>query len=111
MASNHLGMATRKSMAMGPSVRNLLSHYRLDASAITSTGPHQTLIKSDVLAYVNQNKLEPVKQAGQQAPVSTASTANTNTTKGKVFTPTLDTSGYQPKPGEMSKHVKELLKM
>jgi pyruvate/2-oxoglutarate dehydrogenase complex dihydrolipoamide acyltransferase (E2) component len=44
----------RKSHAMGPSVRNLLSQYNLDPSQITSTGPYQTLLKADVLNYLNQ---------------------------------------------------------
>lgn len=44
----------RKSHAMGPSVRNLLSQYKLDPSQIASTGPHQTLLKGDVLSYLSQ---------------------------------------------------------
>jgi len=39
---------------MGPSVRNLINQYELDPSQIESSGPHQTLLKSDVLGYLNQ---------------------------------------------------------
>uniref|UniRef100_A0A6G1S4C3 Peripheral subunit-binding (PSBD) domain-containing protein n=1 Tax=Aceria tosichella TaxID=561515 RepID=A0A6G1S4C3_9ACAR len=51
--------ALRKSQAMGPSVRNLLSQYKLDPSQIASTGPHQTLLKGDVLSYLNQRSDKP----------------------------------------------------
>lgn len=44
---------------MGPSVRNLLSQYKLDPSQIATTGPHSTLLKSDVLSYIEQQKLTP----------------------------------------------------
>lgn len=54
MASNRLAHALRKSYAMGPSVRNLLSQHKLDPSQIESSGPHQTLLKSDVLSFLNR---------------------------------------------------------
>lgn len=44
---------------MGPSVRNLLAHYKLDPSQIVSTGPHRTLLKSDVLSFIDQKNLQP----------------------------------------------------
>lgn len=101
MATNPCTHSIRKSMAMGPSVRSLLSNYQLDPARITSTGPHQTLVKSDVLAYVNQHKLKPVKP-GQTGGRTT-----------KKFVPNLDLSGYQPKAGPegFSKIAKELLNL
>jgi len=44
---------------MGPSVKNLLTQYKLDPNQIASTGPHQTLLKSDVLSFINKRNLEP----------------------------------------------------
>lgn len=61
----------RKSSAMGPSVRNLLSQYKIEASQVVSTGPHQTLLKSDVLSYINQRNLAP--QLNHQAHKNTQS--------------------------------------
>ena len=51
---------------MGPSVRNLLVRYKLDPSQINSTGPHQTLLKSDVLSYMSQKNLNGQPQGGSQ---------------------------------------------
>lgn len=86
-------------MAMGPSVRNLLLHYRLQPELITSSGPHQTLLKGDVLAYVSQNNLRPVKQSSTQ-PIR------------KKFVPVHNTPA-QPKPGPegFSTIAKRLLDM
>lgn len=100
MASGGLTQgAARKTLAMGPSVRNLLSHYNLDPSHIVSTGPHQILLKSDVLGYISSKNLAPNQLKSQQ--------------KATKFTPKLDIGGYQPKPGPegFSKIAKELLNM
>ena len=109
MASNGLTHATRKSLAMGPSVRNLLTHYQIDPTRITSTGPHQTILKCDVLKYIDQNSLRP-SASGQSSTVQ-SNTTTTTSAKAKVFTPNLDLSGYQPKPGRegFSKQAKKLL--
>lgn len=106
MAANSLAQATRKSLAMGPSVRNLLSHYQLDSGSITSTGPHQTLLKSDVVAYISQHNLQPKATTCNQSQSLPKATS-------KVFMPNLDTSGYQPKRGKdgFSKIAKDLLDM
>lgn len=55
-ACGRMTQALRKSHAMGPTVRNLLNQYKLDPNQISSTGPHQTLLKSDVLSYLNSRK-------------------------------------------------------
>lgn len=104
-SSNMAAHATRKSMAMGPSVRNLLSHYNLDPARITSTGPHQTLLKYDVVAYINQNKLSPNQQHDNQS--------QANVKSQKTYVPNLDLSGYQPKAGPegFSKIARRLLDM
>lgn len=101
MASSGLHHATRKSLAMGPTVRSLLSQYQLDPSKISSTGPHQTLLKGDVIAYISQQNLHPA-EAGSRADKSS---------QKRIFKPNLDTSGYQPKPGPegFSKIAKKLL--
>lgn len=58
----------RKSFALGPSARNLISHYRLDTSQIVSTGPHHTILKSDVLNFIN---LQAVSQKASAAAATT----------------------------------------
>lgn len=107
MASNNLAHVSRKSLAMGPSVRNLLAHYQLDPTRITSTGPHQTLLKGDVLSYISQHKLTPGNnQHHHQSATKTSQ-------PGKPYVPNLDLSGHQPKPGPegFSKIAKRLLDM
>lgn len=102
MTSINLTNAIRKSLAMGPSVRNLLNQYQLDPSKISSSGPHQTLLKGDVLAYINQLNLRPSSSDQQSSSVPA---------KQRIFKPNLDTSGYQPKAGPegFSKIAKKLL--
>lgn len=108
MASNNLAHASRKSLAMGPSVRNLLAHYQLDPSRIISTGPHQTLLKYDVLSYIDQHKLSP-GVSNQHPHADNTSKSKTN----KAYVPNLDLSGHQPKSGPegFSKIAKRLLDM
>ena len=102
-SSNMAAHATRKSLAMGPSVRNLLTHYNLDPTRIISTGPHQTLLKYDVVSYIDQNKLSPGQDNRPQAGAKTQ----------KTYVPNLDLSGYQPKAGPegFSKIARRLLDM
>lgn len=64
----------RKSLAMGPSVRNLLLQYKLEPGQVPSSGPHQTLIKSDVLNHVNKKNLEPNLRTS--VPVATSATTH-----------------------------------
>lgn len=80
MSSNKLANAIRKSYAMGPSVRNLLTHYKLNPSSITSTGPHETLLKSDVLSYIGKQKLN------HTSPRSTSQVQFTSTGVSQSFT-------------------------
>lgn len=68
MASIGLATTSRKSLAMGPSVRNLLRQYQLNPNQIVSTGPHQTLIKSDVLAHLSKRQLQPAKVSAPKYP-------------------------------------------
>jgi len=46
-----------------PSVRRLVSEYRLDASRIPGTGPGDRLTKGDVLLYIEQTKAAPATSA------------------------------------------------
>lgn len=113
MASNHLHQAARKSQAMGPSVRNLLMHYQLDPARIISTGPHQTLLKCDVLNYIGQNNLQPSASTSNNHQRQSSVTSSDSDVKPKMFVPNLDISGYQPKggPESFSKIAKKLLDM
>lgn len=111
MASSGLAHATRTSMAMGPSVRNLLAHYQIDPAQVTSTGPYQTILKCDVLNYINQHQLKPASTSTRTKNASVTTKSPATSAKPRVFTPNLDISGYQPKPGPegFSKIAKELL--
>lgn len=44
---------------LSPTARNLIAHYGLDGVNIEPTGPRDTLLKSDVLDYINKNKIQP----------------------------------------------------
>lgn len=103
MSSNRLAHATRRSSAMGPSVRYLLMQYNLKPESITPTGPHHTLLKGDVLAYVNEHKVQPGDQSS-----SSSSDGNKKTYKSN-----LDLSGHQPQRGPegYSRIARELLDM
>ncbi|KAG1663187.1 Pyruvate dehydrogenase protein X component, mitochondrial [Nymphon striatum] len=46
-------------LKMGPAAKNLLDLYNLKASDVPASGPRHTLSKSDVLSYVESNKLQP----------------------------------------------------
>lgn len=107
MASSNLSHATRKSLAMGPSVRNLLSQYKIDPTRITSTGPYQTLLKADVLSYIDQNKLTPGQRSTRGHDEAAA------TTRQQTYVPNLDLSGHQPKSGPegFSRIARRLLDM
>lgn len=43
----------------GPSVRNLLEEYGIKYSVVTPTGPHNILLKGDVLKFISVNNLQP----------------------------------------------------
>jgi len=75
---------------MGPSVRNLLRHYRLDPNTIVSTGPYETLLKCDVLSYINKNQLQPSK------PGETTDATVKPQRQSMSYVPNLDTKGYTP---------------
>ena len=51
--------STTSAVRVGPTARNLLSHYGLELTAITATGPKNVLLKQDVLEYIQANKLTP----------------------------------------------------
>lgn len=107
MASNSVAHSARKSLAMGPTVRTLLHHYQIDPSKVNSSGPHKTILKHDVLSYINQNHLAPASSNQQRAANGDAKPSP------KKFVPKLDTSGYQPKSGPegFSKIARKLLDM
>lgn len=47
--------ASTKSIALSPSVRNMLNEFDLDASIITATGKGGRLLKADIVNYLEQN--------------------------------------------------------
>ncbi|CAG2105825.1 unnamed protein product [Medioppia subpectinata] len=69
---------------MGPSVRNLLTQYSINLNAIQSSGPHNTILKEDVLKYIKDNALKPqdmttsatVSSPKASAPKTVSRTAN-----------------------------------
>ncbi|XP_054154314.1 pyruvate dehydrogenase protein X component-like [Oppia nitens] len=48
------------SQRMGPSVRNLLNQYSIDSNLVKPSGPHNILLKEDILNYINDNKLKAI---------------------------------------------------
>jgi pyruvate dehydrogenase complex dihydrolipoamide acetyltransferase long form len=46
---------------MGPSARNLLHQFGIDSNAVKSSGPHNTLLKEDVLQYIKDKQLKPIE--------------------------------------------------
>lgn len=90
--SSQITQALRKSYAMGPSVRNLLTHYRLDPNQIASTGPHRILLKSDVLNYISQKNLAP----------QNASTTPNLQTSARQATTMVSTVNIRPSVSEIS---------
>lgn len=46
-----------------PAARNLLSHYGIDVSSLSASGPKDTLLKEDVLNYIMQNNLKPKSES------------------------------------------------
>lgn len=51
--------ASTQSTLLGPSVRNLLHQYGLDQNQISASGPHDILLKGDVLNYIKKNNVTP----------------------------------------------------
>ena len=51
-----------------PTARNLLSHFGIDVSNLTASGPKDTLLKEDVLNYIKQNNLTPKSESSSSAP-------------------------------------------
>lgn len=43
---------------IGPSVRKLLQEYNINFSSISSSGPQNNIVKSDVLSFINKNQLK-----------------------------------------------------
>lgn len=52
-----------------PTARNLLSHFGIDVSSLTASGPKDVLLKEDVLYYIKQNNLKP-KSESSDAPAT-----------------------------------------
>jgi pyruvate dehydrogenase complex dihydrolipoamide acetyltransferase long form len=90
---------SKASDLISPSVRNLLHQYGIEKTQIGATGPHNILLKGDVLAFIDQNRLQP-KSAEEQlqphptsaAPSSPVSSA-VSQTASSTPSPT-STSGY-----------------
>ena len=51
---------------VGPTARNLLSHYGIETTLIPPTGPKNVLLKEDVLQYIQANKLSPRPSSSSQ---------------------------------------------
>lgn len=94
MSAGRIVGSTRKSLAMGPSVRNLLSQYRLEAASISSTGPHNTVLKSDVLDYITRYNLQPNKSHSRE---HSGNATTTNPTTKIVRPDTRDVSRFARK--------------
>jgi len=75
--------ATSQSSSISPSVRNLIEQYNIDANSVTATGPKNNLLKSDVLNYIQSNKL---KQVDLVSPTKATSQTKQTVQKAKSST-------------------------
>jgi dihydrolipoamide dehydrogenase-binding protein of pyruvate dehydrogenase complex len=55
---------------MGPAVKLIIHQYQIDPSKINGTGPKKNLLKSDVLFFIDKEKLKPVAIKSEQPKVS-----------------------------------------
>ena len=67
---------TKASDRISTSVRNLLDQYALDVNQIPATGPHNILLKGDVLNHIEANQLQP-KSAKEQSTQATSTPSKT----------------------------------
>lgn len=104
MASNKLAQAARRTFAMGPSVKNLLTQYNLDPRQIVSTGPHQILLKSDVLSYIRQKNLVQSRGTTQK---TTSSAYSSNSHLSETKTPKSSSSNAKIFQKETVIHISD----
>lgn len=55
----NVSTSVSSNLRVGPSARNLLMLYGLEANVVPATGAKNVLLKSDLLKYINQNNLKP----------------------------------------------------
>ena len=58
---------------LGPAVRRLLDTYGLESDKINHSGPHNILIKSDVLQFIDNSKLDPTSKLKESKPTKMVS--------------------------------------
>lgn len=57
------GSHSGKIRLQSPTARNLLTHFGIDVSNLTASGPKDTLLKEDVLNYIKENNLTPKSES------------------------------------------------
>ena len=73
--------ADKSGHLLGPSVRNLLNQFGIDGNAIKSSGPHNVILKGDVLRYIQENQLKP--REATETSASKPSVSKTTPTSAK----------------------------
>ncbi|CAG2172130.1 unnamed protein product [Oppiella nova] len=64
---------------MGPSVKNLLNQYSIDANSVQSSGPQNNIVKEDVLKFIKDNALKPRDMSSDKSHVSAPKASETKT--------------------------------
>lgn len=72
-------MSNKVHHLLSPTARNLIAHYGLDGDNIQATGPRNTLLKADVLDYIQKNKLQPKSPSS----IDTSPTTSTSSSISK----------------------------
>ena len=71
---------------LSPTARNLIHHYGLESVEIEASGPRNTLLKVDVLAYIQKNKVQPVETHVKSAAVQATAKFNQPSGRGASIT-------------------------
>ena len=64
--------ATKEEPALSPSVRKLVAEKEIDPSAISGSGKHGRILKTDVLEFLNESQNQPAETSVAATPETTA---------------------------------------
>ncbi|XP_064634734.1 pyruvate dehydrogenase protein X component, mitochondrial-like [Lineus longissimus] len=97
---------------VGPAVKQLLEMYQINIKDVTPSGPSNTVMKGDVLKFVNENNLKPVDHttAPVSVPVAEPATVAAPVPAAAPVTPT-PVASPPPPPAGADFEDKELTSM
>jgi len=62
----------KEEASLSPSVRRLVAETAVDPNAISGTGKHGRILKTDIIEYLNEQQQSPVEPAPESAPIAAA---------------------------------------